>query len=219
MKQLAKYHMHCALEWVATEWRFNNVAPGYNDGWRLFDNTNRNAVATLSETYFDLAGLAMDEKTIMTDAMTTQEAYLPTISAGQAGDQVWVFDIMTSVPFKSDLDWARVYLSGAGFPSGPLNFEHVLYQRVRRYTLDLDTAAAFPLLADDIQSGSLAPTASDRIYSYRLMVYYNLSGAGIGVSVPISRHLIQCDVKEEPQYEYMMRLKRSYDLQQEPDVD
>lgn len=223
MKQLAKYHNPLALAWSGTNWEFNNL-PGYNGGWELrFGNADPSNIVALSETYFDMAGMALDDKTIMTDAIAVQEAYFPTLSqlpGGGSGDQVWIYDLITSIPITSDTDWAKVYLGGAGFPSlGVLNFEHVLYQRVRRFTVDIDYAGSIAVKTGDEQSGSLAPTASDRLYSYRLVIAYNITGNLIGTSTPAGRHLIAANVKEEPQYEYLMRLMRSYQLQQEPDVD
>jgi hypothetical protein len=223
MKQLAKYHNQFAVELVGATWEFQSL-PGYNGGWVLLNNTDPTVVVGLSETYFDLAGMAMDDKTIMTDAIAVQEAYFPTLSQnapGGAGDQVWIYDLITSIPIGTDAaDWAKVYLGGAGFPSvGILNFEHILYQRVRRFTSDLDHAGFIAIKAGDEQSGSLSPSASDRLYSYRLVVAYNVTGNLIGASTPAARHLIAASVKEEPQYEYLMRLMRSYQLQQQPDVD
>ena len=220
MKTLAQYHPHIAVAWNGANWEFNNaITINYNGGVEFVSGTSSvNLVAMLSEQDIDLAGLAIDDKTIFPVGITTQEAYFPTISGGAPGDQVWIYDLVTSIPLL-DIDWAYVYLNGAGFPGGVLNFEHVQYQRVRRYSLDLDTAQAIPLKVGDEQSGSLAPSASDTLYSYRLVILYNLSGTAIGTSTPTSRILIRADVKEEPEYEYLMRLKRSYELQNEPDRD
>ena len=223
MKQLAKYHAPFAVEWTGVEWRFQAL-PGYNDNYTFFNTTNPANVAALSSTYFDLAGLAIDDKTVMTDGIAIQEAYFPTLSQnppGGAGDQVWIYDLITSIPIGTDdADWAKVYLGGAGFPNfGILNFEHVLYQRVRRFTSDIDHAGFVAVKVGDEQSGSLAPSASDRLYSYRLVVAYNITGNLIGASTPSGRHLIAASAKEEPEYEYLMRLMRSYQLQQQPDVD
>jgi hypothetical protein len=221
MKTLAQYHPHIAVSWNGNDWVFNNVAQNYNGGVDFVSSTNNQSfVAMLSEQVIDLAGLAIDDKTIFPVGITTQEAYFPTMSAGAPGDQVWIYDLVTSIPLsQNSFDWGLVYLNGAGFPGGILNFEHVQYQRVRRFTLDLDTATAIPLKVGDEQSGSLAPSASDRLYSYKLVILYNLSSTVIGTSTPTSRILIRANTKEEPEYEYLMRLKRSYDLQNEPDRD
>ena len=39
------------------------------------------------------------------------------------------------------------------------------------------------------------------------------------VAVTGARYMLRATAKEEPEYEYLMRLKRSYELQNEPDRD
>jgi len=219
MKTLAKYHSPLLVDQQAPGvWTFDTGFSGFNDNWRQAGALTGFFV---SENYFDLAGMAMDEKTLMFEGMTTQSAGNSLFAGGQAGDSCVVYDIMTSIPVDFDKASTRNALLnfGLGFPAGTLNFEHVLYQRRRRYTLDLDTAAAFLLIAEDDQSGSMMPTASDRIYTYRVVQFYDISATVTQASLTGVRHLISSMAKEEPTYEYLMRLKRSYDLQQEPDVD
>ena len=73
-------------------------------------------------------------------------------------------------------------------------------------------------LVSDDQLGSMNPTASDRVYSYRI-VSVSLSGTNKDVTVLASRQILSAEAREEPEFEYLMRLKRSYELQNEPDVD
>ena len=68
----------------------------------------------------------------------------------------------------------------------------------------------------DNQLGSLEATASDRIYCYRVVLY---SGAVARFDVYPARYILRADAKEEPEYQYLMRLKRSYELQNQPDRD
>ena len=68
------------------------------------------------------------------------------------------------------------------------------------------------------QIGSLQPTASDRVYSYSVLVMGSPIGADT-ITISPCRHLLRAEAREEKEYEYLMRLKRSYELQQEPDVD
>ena len=178
----------------------------------------------VSTQYFDLAGMSQEEKTMFIEASAVQEGGFPAIG-GVAGDNYILIDVMTSIP----VDWGKVgspagfiSLRGLGFPGQLLNFEHVIYQRYRRLTLDVDTGARFALVSNDNQSGSNMPTASDRIYCYRLVLPDLSQAPGVTMArlnVPPARHLLQVDAKEEPTYQHLMRLKRSYDLQQEPDRD
>ena len=219
MKILAKYHSPLYVEALiptTEDFTFKASLGPYNNGW-----TKLEPKVFVSETYFDLAGLAMDEETIFPEAITVQRGMVGGMVDGRAGDSYLVFDIMTSIPVDISTAYVGWLGFGAGFPGTTLNWEHVLYSRLQRYTLDIDTGQVFVMKADETQSGSMMPTASDRVYSYRLVQI--LTGPGTSslsevITAPV-RHVMQVSAKEEPTYEYLMRLKRSYDLQQAPDVD
>jgi hypothetical protein len=211
MKTLAKHHGYFVASKTAGIWTIDPLADGWIQNASFPDQYS-------SATYFDLAGMSMEDKTLFIEAATVQQAGFTAIGSA-AGDNVLIYDIMTSIPVdieKSDVQ-DKIAQRGLGFPGSLLNFEHVLYQRMQRYSLDVDYGARFAVLAESHQSGSLSATASDRIYSYRFM-FFSFAGDG-GAVVPPVRHLINVEAKEEQTYEHLMRLKRSYDLQQEPDVD
>ena len=213
MKTLAKYHGYFVASRAGGTWTLDALT----DGWTQGVGAGYTDTFT-SETIFDLAGLTMEEKTIFLDAATVQQAGFTSIGLS-AGDNVLIYDIMTSIPIDINKNSVQddIVQRGLGFPGSTLNFEHVLYQRMQRYSMDVDYGARFPVLAESYQSGSLMPTASDRVYSYRL---YQFSFAADGSAIiPPVRHVVQVNTKEEPTYEYLMRLKRSYDLQQQPDRD
>ncbi len=176
-----------------------------------------------SETYFDLAGLSMREKTLFFKGATVQQLGNPTISSGAAGDVCLIYDIMTSSPLSaSQLTQFSANGNFAGLTptaTSGLTFDQTIYARRREYVVSVDLAASgsMQLISDD-QLGSMNPTASDRIYSYR-MVVTALAGTNKSVSVLASRQILSAEAKEEAEYEYLMRLKRSYDLQQSYDED
>ena len=92
-----------------------------------------------------------------------------------------------------------------------------VYARVRVFNMDLDNlAGGYSILLSDTQTGSLEPSASDRIYCYRVVQY---NGADTRFDIFPARYILRADAKEEPEYEYLMRLKRSYELQQRFDRD
>jgi len=217
VKVLAKYHS--TLDITQTAPNNYDLTPtsqvGSNMGWQKIVGQ-----IFVSETFFDLAGLAMDDKTIYPAGITVQRGNVPTFNGALPGDNILVLDVITSIPIDVDtgqtlLNWFNV---GPGFPGSTLNFEHVLYYRGRRWTTDLDTNNQFPMKADEWQAGSMEPTASDRLYSYRV-VLIGLNATATRIITTNARHVMQVETKEEPEYEYLMRLKRSYELQQQPDVD
>ena len=215
MKVLAKYHSALDITQAApNNYDFTTVNQvGSNSSWERISGQ-----IFVSETFFDLAGLALDEKTIFPSGITCQRGNSALLEAATPGDNFIMLDVLTSIPVDLANDVLNWFNVGAGFPGSTLNFEHVLYMRGQRWTVDVDTNSQFPLKADEWQSGSMSPTASDRVYSYRV-VLVNTGNSSARIITPSGRHVMQVETKEEPTYEYLMRLKRSYDLQQSPDVD
>lgn len=191
------------------------IQTGTGDGWRQIGGPTSNAF--VASTYFDLAGMSMEDKTLFFSGAALQEILNPSKTNATAGDIVQVADIMSSVPLTDEQ--AALYIYDGNFAAGTstLTFSETVYARVRHYNIDLDNAAgSYMIVLSDNQTGSLAATASDRIYCYRALLIigtdgrYDLFGA---------RYLLRAEAKEEPEYEYLMRLKRSYELQNEPDRD
>lgn len=172
----------------------------------------------VSSTYFDLAGLSMDDKTLFFEGATVQNWLAPLITnVTGPGDAIVVLDFMTSSPL-SDATLLDLYLDG-NFAQGDFTFDQTIYGRIRQYVVDVDTQAwGSMVLASENQIGSLEATASDRIYSYSLITFGSPFSADTLYLSPC-RHLLRAEAREEKEYQYLMRLKRSYELQQEPDVD
>lgn len=212
MKALAKEHTYL----VAT--RAPDPAPGIwtvttGSGWEQINGPVEGYL--VSQTYFDMAGMTMEDKTLFIEAAAVQEGTNFEIT-GPTGAKLWVYDLITSIPFDiSQWDY-RTGLGFLGNNNGGLNFEHVLYGRFRLYANDLDFAGTTPVLVSSDTFGSGQPTNSDRLYSYRILV---AAATTTGALVPPARHLIIADAREEQEYSQLMRMKRSYELQQSYDED
>ena len=215
MKTLAKEIPFLSADHVADPKEYQAVN---NQGWRRLGAPDQGTF--VYSTYFDLAGLAMDNKTLFFSGATVQDVSIPLSSAGgTAGDSFAIVDLMTTHPL-SDIE-ASQYLSVGNFAAGGgvLTFDQTTYGRVRHFNIDLDNAAAlYYVTLGDHQTGSLDSTASDRIYCYRVVQFLSTTNDCL-ISVPSARYLLRAEAKEEAEYEYLMRLKRSYELQQEPDRD
>lgn len=172
-----------------------------------------------SSSYIDLKGLSIDGDTVFPKAATVQSAGRHAL-VGPAGSSMIIHDIVTSIPIDtSDQQVLNgIFTIGVGFNAaaanakGTLNFEHVIYARSQRWANDLDVAASFPEMREEVFYGSMQPTASDRLYCYRFVGLYVVGDTGM--DIPPARQLIEVDAKEEPEYQHLMRLKRSYELQQ-----
>ena len=224
MKQLKKDHGQCLI--TSANGMTWTLIDQQSSGWKEITGTGVPANSFfVSEGYIDLAGLAMDDKTVFFEAMTIQTGMPPMLVGAAAESNFRVYDFMTSVPLDLvDFCTSLQYLQGIGFgtPGQQLNFENVHYARTQFYATDVDFSFVVPRQTSSHQHGSLGSTASDRLYVYRI-VYASMvlaSGAStISLTLPPARALIAANVKEEPDYVYMMRLKRSYELQHEPDND
>ncbi len=196
-------------------WSLSHDADGRSSNW---SQPFANQGIFLSSTYFDLAGMSMDEKTLFFKGALVQDVLNPATTNSAPGDSIVVVDLMSVRPL-SDLEVLAFVLNGnlSGLPSTTLTYHETVYGRIQQFVTTIDTASwgSMSLLASN-QLGSMNPTASDRIYSYRLV---QALGALTVLTVYGCRHLLAAEAKEEPDFEYLMRLKRSYELQQSYDED
>ena len=187
------------------------INPDTQGGWSVISGT----FLAYYHTYFDLAGMSMDEKTLFFTGASTQNGYPAISNPATPGNKVIIHDIMVTKPL-TEAELTTISIFG-NFDKTVLTFDQTIYMRVRLLNTDLDNQAATAMIPlFDEQLGSLEPTASDRIYCYRIIGY---SGAdGVYNLYPV-RYLLRAEAKEEAEYEYLMRLKRSYELQNQPDRD
>jgi len=140
--------------------------------------------------------------------------------------------ILSSVPITS-AQLARMVLSAPGFIvppqfaglSGNFNRTHIIHGTTINWGVDTSfgadslttIGAALGRVVDSQDFSSLEPTAAENIYCYRViylpLAYDRTRERGLDrVSIPPKRVILNCMIDEEPQLEYMMRLKRSYEL-------
>lgn len=214
MKTLTKEHSNMFLQGRESAWDLDPTIT-FGSWEKLTGNV------FCSKTYFDLAGMSMEEKTLFFEAAGAQTIAAPAVTAGAAGDLLWVMDIMSSSPMTN----ANLiqFISNGNFaqPGTVLSWDETIYARSQQWAMTVnEVAAQFMVLLNENQFGSMSPTASDRIYSYKLVLAKGVSGSSMDtVYFYPSRHILRATAKEEPDHEYIMRLLRSYQLQQEPDVD
>jgi hypothetical protein len=214
MKQMAKEHNSASfLQGPPGTWTQN---PTYrNGGWA--PSPIGPTAAFVSKNYFDLAGLTMDEKTLFFTGATTQSTLYPVFNGGAAGDLVIVCDIMSVRPLTDEeLFW---FNSKGNFAESGITPEEIIYGRTRMFNVTVDTGSwTGTVLTSDNQCGLMKATASDRIYSYRTIII-QAANTTVDLFIYPERHLLVAEAKEEQEYEYLMRLKRSYELQQSYDED
>ena len=140
--------------------------------------------------------------------------------------------VLSSVPITdSQLLSMAINLPGfANFGNQLIDFgnfdrTHIIHGTSKVWTVDStfsgsfdQTSGAYLIPIQSLNFSSLEPTAADAIYCYRL---FNLTNAAASdsdnvqlnsITFPPMRVLLGAVVDEEPTLEYMMRLKRSYEL-------
>ena len=214
MKMLTKEHGTAFLQGLESSW---DIGPGSYGNWiQLQPN------AFASKNYFDLAGLSLEKKSLFFEAAGVQTANAPFITGGAAGDTVTITDIMSSSPLRDTELLLFVAYGNFAQPNSRLNFDETVYARNQVWALTLnEVAAGYMVLLNENQFGSMSPTASDRVYSYRVIAAKGVTGVPSMDSIYIypSRHILRAEAKEEPDHEYIMRLLRSYQLQEGLDED
>jgi hypothetical protein len=213
----------------------NNDASGYD----LIPNTDVRAIQGtrlwVAESKLDLSGYVQSDLTVGFRRSFEQKGGSEFIewAAAYNGSTDYVVEtvIISSVPFNDDQLIASVVGSPgftnytlSGLDWGNFNREHIIHGSYKIYYANsvvgsgaftsTGTATMVPVI-DNIFS-SLEPTAADCLYCYRVM-YAPLAGRsneeGIqAVTLPPMRVILDAFTVEEPTLEYMMRLKRSYEL-------
>lgn len=187
------------------------------EGWKLLAPNG-----FYNEQILDLAGLSQQQKTIFFNGIAQQDGFNPIVLGGAAGDSMIMIDLITSIALSEDsITRILLYNNFSTFAAGePIpTFEQTIYLNSREFVIDVDTAAwGRMVLVSSNQLGSLQPTASDRLYCYRILLMgQNFTGTASGCDSV--RYVIGANPEEEKEYQYLMRLKKSYDLQQSFDVD
>ena len=172
----------------------------------------------------DLSGYAMDKKTFYPYSSfeqrsgTTLGKFLDRLT-----EQPYILEttIVSSVPLNNiDLSVALVYAPGfnqfSGLPGSRFNRSQIIHGEYKIYTIDSTMAVAggsntLRLLERQVYS-SLEPTAADKLYCYRILTISGAVGEALQGYWPSSRVLMPGTLSTEPKLEYMMRLKRSYEL-------
>tara|TARA_Y100000004_G_C8945920_1_gene426310 strand:+ start:1672 stop:2361 length:690 start_codon:yes stop_codon:yes gene_type:complete len=173
----------------------------------------------------DLSGYAMQKKTFYPYTSFEQRAGANSaITSATPTEQPYIAEItmISSVPLDDTALLTAVTFtpgfaagSGTGIAS---RFDRSVIVHGERKVFTTDSTMTVPgdnnvlRLIDSQTFSSLEPTAADKLYGYRILIIAaRLSELNLAF-IPASRVLIPGTLSEEPKLEYMMRLKRSYEL-------
>jgi hypothetical protein len=217
MKQLLKQIEACAFSYGAGPlWTLTQNGE-YTD-----INLSANAPRAVAlNQYIDLAGMSQREKTMFIESLRIDLQAPPSATDATPGDSIQISVLVTDIPATT------VSFVGPGFAYTDLNAENCALALIQTWMFTQDTASwsTSPTLWNQTTNGMMTATASDRLY---LSVYVQPLTKKIGaapvstidnITIPGLRLVVNVEAKEEEEYRYLMRLRRSYELQQEPDVD
>ena len=188
-----------------------------SNGWQ----THPASLAIFWEGTIDLSGYARDYKTFYPAGGVIQEGpQWFTLN----GEGALVYTIVSSIPVDADNLVLQLSSNGGpGFISNPgavpgqagtlaQNWETVIFAQNELLILNttLPTAGGILQPITIKQSGSLSPTATDTLYVVKMVIPLGVTLTQLGA--PSSRIVLPGTWDQEPDVEYMMRLKRSVEL-------
>ena len=191
-------------------------------------------LAYVQESKIDLTGYTQSDLTVGFRRSFEQKGQYESISwdptYNPVQDLIYQETIISSVPFNDDQLLGAVSSSPGFIPFNVANYDWGHFNRtqiihgrkelqVANSTIGSDAfnakgAAVLMNITDNYYS-SLEPTAADCLYCYRVVIFpepASLLGGIQQVQVAPKRVILDAFTVEEPELEYMMRLKRSYEL-------
>lgn len=218
--QLQAMFPACQRGWTASTTTWSSISN--NAAWN-FDTT---IVAGIPRpfawihTTIDLSKMEMEQETLFPVGVTVQDPGLY-VSSEQPTKAMVVIDIITTKKIDPSLivNFSGFFLNDdTGSMYGMLGSSddqtQIVFGQYRLMTGNANLPALPDVVrtewANDFSSGE--PTAVDQLHCYRIV---QINGTGDAqIYVPAARFYLAGAIGEEPDLEYMMRLKRSYELQQ-----
>lgn len=215
-----------SVEWDRTATDYRTLSPG--SGWEYSP-----VGLWVLQQDIDLSGYAMDRKTFYPYSSFEQRGgstfaeVVPVSPATSITRQPYVYDytIISSVPLNT-LDLTNSLLTAPGFNifsgftdgTGRFDRSQIIHGEGKMYTIDStigiigSNSQDVLKLVSQFNFSSLEPTAADKLYCYRIAALFSAAGEIDSAYLPPTRVLLPGNIAGEPQLEYMMRLKRSYEL-------
>jgi len=180
--------------------------PGDN-GWRS------TSTGIYHEQYFDLSGYELDDLTLVPKFMQLQDGGSPYLG-GLGVSSLHVWDIIS----QERLDPSQFFIysvsgDNPGSPATTQDWTQILMCNKRYMTgQTVFSSANLFLPATSGSFGSSEPTAVAKLWCYRIICTAGAVQPGDILQIPATRFVLGGTVIDEPDLEYMMRLKRSYEL-------
>lgn len=171
------------------------------------------------ESIIDIAGLTKQELTLYPMGGDVQRSAI-SMGVTQA------FAVEYVIASTSAIDWSSVSIGPTNvwntlpgqFENSNEGFQQIMYGRAWTWTKNTTLEQNFAVAINTTLLGSGEPTNGDRIYVYRIVSAVAPLAPGF-LEFGACRFVLSAQVREEPEYVQIMRMRRTYELQQTPDVD
>jgi len=110
------------------------------------------------------------------------------------------------------------YAQGNDTDTG-IDFGQLIFGRLNVYTQNTNLNQNWGVKVHTSSLGSGSATNGSKIYVYRVIRLDDAVGAGFFAIIPSGRLLLSGQLREEAEYAQIMRMRRSYELQQSYDED
>tara|TARA_R100001594_G_C3960740_1_gene245331 strand:+ start:132 stop:803 length:672 start_codon:yes stop_codon:yes gene_type:complete len=191
---------------------FENAIGTKNDteGWKIVPINDTTSEAFLWQGYIDLAGYELEQLTFFINGINIQENQVPVAS----GNFIHISDLITKTPITEaqlNLEYYPSQIHYApGFGYSLHNMEEVLMGQLRTYYHDSNwTLDDLQMMASQNRWGEGSATAANRIYITRLV---SIQSDEPSVTIPNANYQVAGIALDEPDLEYIMRLRRDYEL-------
>lgn len=183
----------------------------YTDNGNLF----------VHESTIDIAGLTTVED--MTFFPMGGDVQRPPMSMGLTESFVSEFILVTAAP----VDFSPTAMTDQNmWNTLPAQFEqansfqNIMWGQGWTWTRNQNLLQNFGVAVNTTLCGSGEPSNGDKLYVYRIARLHAPSGdEGTFVELPSVRLLLAGEVKQEAEFEQIMRMRRTYELQQTHDED
>ena len=198
------------------EW--HNRATTYSETeWRGITNK----AMVYNEQYFDLSGYELDDLTMATVACRIQDPGVYLYSGDT--DVFCVYDIISQERLSEDdlklmkTNCDTFIQAAPGMNLGPLDYSQIVSGTYRLFTKNASVVGLSGLMlnARTVKFGSGNPTAVQKLWVYRIVIFLQTPVAGDKLVIPATNVILLADVFKEDELVYMQRLKRSYELAQD----
>ena len=190
-----------------------------NYGMGTWETTTVSNVFVMKEE-IDIAGLTQQELTFYPLAGDVQRG--PTAMGLAYGMQgyikEWIY--VTAAPIDPRVGVQTMLYNLIGQGATESEFQNIIWGQSWTWVINNSVPSNFAVPVNTTMMGSGEPTNGDRLYVYRVVsTAAYVPTPGSFAELPSTRLLISGQLKEEADYSQIMRMRRTYELQQSHDED